>query len=83
MQLLSSYKDVKQKLKKINCDSFTEKYLELAKLFIDDKLSEEIYPLCYKHIQKEQVGDTKLVDYAEKQTATPYRIFMGEKSHTN
>ena len=71
-----------RKEKQTNCNSFTKKSLELADLFTDNTISEEIYPLNFKLIQKEQVCDTKLIDYAAKTDGYSLQNFHGGgKSH--
>jgi hypothetical protein len=40
--------------------------VELSDLFAADELPDDIYPLNFKLIQKEQVRDTELIDFAAK-----------------
>ena len=53
--------------KQTNCDS-SQKHsmVELANLFAADELPDNIYPLSFKLINKEQVRDAKLIDFAAK-----------------
>ena len=51
--------------------------VELAELFCADKLPDDIYPLNFKLIQKEQVRDTKLIDYAAKRSEYSLEVFHG------
>ena len=64
--------------KQTNCDS-SEKHsiVELANLFAADKLPDDIYPLNFKLIQKEQVCDTKLIDFTAKQPEYTLEAFHG------
>ena len=53
--------------KQTNCNS-SEKHsiVELANLFAADKLPDDTYPLSFELIQKEQVRNTKLIDFTAK-----------------
>ena len=51
--------------------------LELADLFAAEPLPDDAYPLHFKLIQKEQVRDTSLVNYAEKNPAYSINVFHG------
>ena len=63
---------------KINCYFSIENHLlELANLFASDHIPDDIYPLNFKLIQKEQVRDTSLVTYAKKNSANPIHVFHG------
>ena len=62
----------------INCDLLIENYLlELADLFAANNLTDDIYPLNFKLIQKEQVRDASLVTYAKKNPAYSIHVFHG------
>ena len=51
--------------------------VELANLFVADKLPYDIYPLNFKLIQKEQVHNTKLIDFATKHLEYTLEAFHG------
>ena len=53
--------------KQTNCQSYEKQSIvELSDLFAVDELPEDIYPLNFKLIHKEQVRDAKLIDFATK-----------------
>ena len=53
--------------KQTNCKSSEKQSIvELSDLFAADKLPDDMYPLNFKLIHKEQVRDTKLIDFAAK-----------------
>jgi hypothetical protein len=64
--------------KQANCKSSEKQSMvELADLFAADELPEEIYPLNFKIIHKEQVCDSKLIDYAAKRPDYTLEVFHG------
>jgi hypothetical protein len=64
--------------KQTNCNSY-EKHsiVELANLLAADKLPDDIYPLNFKLIQKEQIRNTKLIDFAAKHLEYTLEAFHG------
>ena len=51
--------------------------VKLADLFAVNELPEDIYPLNFKLIHKEQVRDTKLIDFAAKRPEYSLEVFHG------
>jgi hypothetical protein len=51
--------------------------VKLADLFAADELPVDIYPLNFKLIHKEQVHDTKLIDFAAKRLEYTLEVFHG------
>jgi hypothetical protein len=69
--------------KQTNCQSSEKQSIvELSDLFTVDELPDDMYPLNFKLIHKEQVRDTKLIDFAAKQPEYTLEAFhRGGKSH--